>query len=125
MNIKKPTRKSCRSCAPKSKKGKTIRLPMDFMSRMAIALKILAHPQRLKIVESLQLGGVQPVYSLIDILKVPQPVVSIHLNVLKRAGIVSCQRRGRERWYRLEDPSALTILDCLRLKHKGLLKNRT
>jgi len=97
---------------------------MDFMKRMAIALKIIAHPQRLKIVESLQIGGVQPVYSLISILKVPQPVVSIHLNVLKKHGIVSCQRRGRERWYKLEDASCLTILDCLRMKHKGLLKER-
>lgn len=98
---------------------------MDYLKKMAVALKILAHPQRLKIVESLQIGGVQPVYCLIEILKVPQPVVSIHLNVLKRHGIVSCQRRGRERWYRLEDPSSLTILDCLRMKHKGLLKDRS
>ena len=51
--------------------------------------------------------------------RLPQATVSQHLNQLRRAGLVQAARRGKEMWYRIDDPSALTILDCIRRKQEA------
>jgi ArsR family transcriptional regulator, zinc-responsive transcriptional repressor len=43
------------------------------------------------------------VHELVDALRVPQPLVSQHLRVLKVAGVVEGERSGREVLYRLVD----------------------
>lgn len=87
---------------------------------MAGALKILAHPCRLKLVEILQREGELPVHVLIERLHVPQATISQHLNQMRRAGLVRAARKGKEVWYDIADPSALTILDCIRRKQGGI-----
>lgn len=94
-------------------------IPMELLERMAGALKILAHPCRLKLVEVLQRTGESPVHQIMERVRLPQATVSQHLNQLRRAGLVRATRRGREMWYGIADPSALTILDCIRRKQKG------
>jgi DNA-binding transcriptional ArsR family regulator len=91
-------------------------LSMDLLERMAGALKILAHPCRLKLAEVLQREGEAPVHVIITRLKLPQATISQHLNQMRRAGLVKASRRGKEVWYSISDPSALTILDCIRRK---------
>lgn len=93
-------------------------LPVELLERMAEVLKILAHAQRLKIVEYLQAHEEAPVHEITGWLDLPQPVASQHLNQLRRAGLVASSRRGKEVWYSISDPSALTILDCMRRKNK-------
>ena len=84
---------------------------------MAAALKILAHAHRLKMVEILQCEGEAPVHVVTERLNLPQATVSQHLNQMRRAGLVKTTRRGKEVWYSIADPSALTILECIRKKH--------
>ena len=91
-------------------------LTMEFLERMAGALKILAHPCRLKLVEVLQREGEAPGHVLIARLALPQATLSQHLNQMRRAGLVKANRRGKEVWYSIADPSALTILECIRKK---------
>jgi len=65
-------------------------------------LRALAAPVRIAIV--LQLRASQRcVHELVDVLGVPQPLVSQHLKILKAAGVVSGERSGREVLYRLAD----------------------
>jgi DNA-binding transcriptional ArsR family regulator len=97
-------------------------LPLEFLENVAQTLKVLSHAQRLKIVEVLQTRGPQPVHALQDALGLPQPLVSIHLTQMKRAGLLESERRRKEIWYRLSDPSTLTILDCIRKKYKAQQK---
>jgi DNA-binding transcriptional ArsR family regulator len=94
-------------------------LPVELLERMAGALKILAHVQRLKIVEILQREGDAPVHVIMGRLQLPQATISQHLNQMRRAGLVRAMRRGKEVWYGIADPSALTILDCIRKKSDG------
>ena len=94
-------------------------LPMELLERMAAALKVLAHPCRLKLVETLQREGKMPVHGLMAHLGQPQAATSQHLNQMRRAGLVKASRRGKEVWYEVADPSALTILDCIRRKRKS------
>lgn len=89
---------------------------MELLERMAGALKILAHVHRLKLVEILQREGEAPVHVLMERIGLPQATISQHLNQMRRAGLVRALRRGKEVWYSIADPSALTILDCIRKK---------
>lgn len=92
---------------------------MELLERMAGALKVLAHPCRLKMVETLQRQGAAPVHAVMAHLRLPQATISQHLNQLRRAGLVKAVRKGKEVWYEIADPSALIILDCIRKKQGG------
>src|ERR1700746_3459134 len=65
-------------------------------------LRALAAPVRIAIVLQL-LDSQRCVHELVDALRVPQPLVSQHLRVLKAAGVVEGERSGREVLYRLVD----------------------
>ncbi len=102
----------------KSNETKARELPVELLERMAEILKLLAHAHRLKIVEVLERDGELPVFELVNKLALPQAVTSQHLNAMKRVGLLQADRRGKEVWYSIADPRALTILDCIR-KKKG------
>jgi DNA-binding transcriptional ArsR family regulator len=68
----------------------------------------LADPTRRAILERLR-GGPMPVRDIADGLPVTRPAVSQHLGVLRQAGLVSAQRQGTSRLYRLE-PQGLDAL---------------
>jgi DNA-binding transcriptional ArsR family regulator len=61
----------------------------------------LAEPRRRTIVEILGRDGERTVTQLVDALDLPQPAVSKHLSVLRDAGLVGVEPRGRTRVYRL------------------------
>ena len=65
-------------------------------------LRALAAPVRIAIVLQLR-ESERCVHELVDALDVAQPLISQHLRVLKTAGVVEGERRGREVVYRLVD----------------------
>ncbi|SFQ01011.1 ArsR family transcriptional regulator [Amycolatopsis arida] len=65
-------------------------------------LRALAAPVRIAIVLQLR-DGHRCVHELVDALATAQPLISQHLRVLKAAGVVHGERRGREVVYRLVD----------------------
>ena len=83
---------------------------------MSMVLKLLAHPQRLRLIEILHRETEAPVHDLVSELQAPQSVVSQHLNQMRRLGLVEAARRGKEVWYRIGDPRSLTILNCIQGK---------
>lgn len=76
-------------------------------------LRALAAPVRIAIV--LQLRESQRcVHELAEALEVTQPLVSQHLRILKTAGVVRGQRRGREVVYHLvDDHLAHIVVDAV------------
>lgn len=72
-------------------------------------LRALAAPVRLAIVLQLRIGQ-RCVHELVEALGVAQPLVSQHLRVLKAAGVVQGQRRGREVVYHLVDDHPAQIV---------------
>jgi DNA-binding transcriptional ArsR family regulator len=60
----------------------------------------IAEPRRRQVLEVLA-GGERPVNDLVASLGWPQPQVSKHLGVLKKVGLVSVRRLGRQRVYRV------------------------
>jgi ArsR family transcriptional regulator len=76
--------------------------PQDALTEAGELLRALAAPVRIAIVMQLR-AGERCVHELVDALDVTQPLISQHLRVLKAAGVVHGQRRGREVAYRLAD----------------------
>lgn len=101
-----------RTHAAQSKEALSIKL----LERMADILKLLAHAHRLKIVEILEWTDGAPVFEITERLGASQAVTSQHLNAMKRVGLLHADRRGKEVWYSIADPRALTILNCIRKK---------
>lgn len=73
---------------------------------MAIRLKALADPTRLRMFSIISSSDEHCACDLTEPLGVAQPTVSHHLKVLHEAGLVSREQRGRWAYYRVE-PEAL------------------
>lgn len=80
--------------------------------------KALAHPTRLKILDILK-EGEKCVCEIVPALKMEQPNVSRHLNILKKEGILSSYKDGLRVIYKVNDPKVFELLDIC----KELLKN--
>ncbi|GAB2756812.1 ArsR/SmtB family transcription factor [Amycolatopsis magusensis] len=82
-------------------------------------LRALAAPVRISIVLQLR-DGDRCVHELVDSLEVAQPLISQHLRVLKAAGVVHGERRGREVVYRLvDDHLAHIVVDAVAHVQEG------
>src|SRR4030042_1404041 len=91
-------------------------------------LSAMAHPIRLKIIEKLRQGPCC-VCRIIPYVGGEQSNVTHHLAILKRAGILSSEKKGLEVWYEVTDPVIFEILDLIKyplikeLKRKNNLLN--
>ena len=78
----------------------------------AKVLKALAHPTRLWMAE--QLGeGERCVCEFVDAIDADFSTISKHLSVLKQAGIVSDDKRGKQVFYSLKVPCVLNFMSCV------------
>jgi ArsR family transcriptional regulator len=75
-------------------------------------LKALAHPARLWMVEKLHVGE-RCVCELVDGLELDFSTVSRHLLVLKNAGVVADDKRGKQVFYSLKVPCVLNFMHCV------------
>jgi DNA-binding transcriptional ArsR family regulator len=75
----------------------------------------IAEPRRRKIIDLLAAGGKErAVGDIVHTLRLPQPVVSKHLGVLRRVRIVSVNKRGRRRLYRLNPRELKPVHDWVK-----------
>ena len=82
-------------------------------------LRALAAPVRIAVVLQLR-DAPRCVHDLVDALDLPQPLVSQHLRVLKEAGVVRGERRGREVVYSLvDDHLAHIVVDAVAHAEEG------
>ena len=88
--------------------------PKDDFEHYARALKVLAHPQRLRIIAFLAQHTRAPVHKIQVALALSQSSVSMHLAQLRQMGLISTRRQGRESWYEIANPCCLNILNCMR-----------
>ncbi|MHC3472909.1 ArsR/SmtB family transcription factor [Streptomyces sp. 7R007] len=73
----------------------------------------LANATRREVLRLLRDGGPQPVQVLAGHFDMRRPSLSEHLRVLRDAGLVSEQRSGRQRIYRLEAAPLADVQDWL------------
>ena len=106
----------------------TARQPTDANDRnlqeLAALFKVVAHPVRLAILESL-LTGVKCVKQLNAPISVSQPNLSQHMSALRRAGLVDCESRGSLRCYYLLRPSLVKhLLETKPARHSTKPRSR-
>jgi ArsR family transcriptional regulator len=75
-------------------------------------LKALAHPTRLWIAEQLA-DGERCVCDLAETIDADFSTVSKHLSVLKHAGIIADEKRGKQVFYTLKVPCVLNFMGCI------------
>ncbi len=78
----------------------------------AHVLKALAHPTRLWIVERLA-DGEKCVCEFVNAVDADFSTVSRHLTVLKQAGIIRDEKRGKQVFYSLQVPCVLQFMHCV------------
>ena len=78
----------------------------------ARVIKAMAHPTRLFLVETLEQGE-RCVCELTELIDADISTVSRHLSVLREAGILACERRGQQVFYRLLTPCVLGFFSCI------------
>lgn len=75
-------------------------------------LKALAHPTRLWMAEQLA-EGERCVCEFVDAIDADFSTISKHLAVLRQAGIVEDDKRGKQVYYRLKVPCVLKFMSCI------------
>ncbi len=88
-------------------------IPMATLEQSAAVMRVLAHPHRLRICELLMAERVS-VNDLARHLSLASNAVSQHLNIMKAHGLVTCEREGKVVYYRVCDPRASWLLQCIR-----------
>jgi DNA-binding transcriptional ArsR family regulator len=85
----------------------------EITALQAEVLKVLANARRLEILHLLAAEPME-VGRLATELGAAQPNVSQHLAIMRAAGLVECDRTGREARYRLADPEVIVACDVMR-----------
>jgi DNA-binding transcriptional ArsR family regulator len=75
--------------------------------------KVLAHPTRIHIIETLRDGELS-VGSVLQNVKVEQANLSQHLSILRQSHLVVCRKEGNQVLYSLRDPLLVEVLDAMR-----------
>ena len=93
----------------------------DLLDEASEHLKVLGHPQRLRILDFLRENGESRVGEIVRKTKLPQAVASLHLNKMRRSGLVISRRDAREVYYWIATEIAQVVADTLHRKHERAL----
>ena len=97
-------------------------MPHGYLVQVSETIKIIGHPQRLRILEYIDLCGESTVGAIVEGTGGQQAAVSQHLNKMRLAGIISSRRDGKQVYYRELAESAVTILACMRRNYERTRK---
>lgn len=94
------------------------------MEAQAAVFKALAHPTRLFVVNELA-GGERCGCELTGMIGADKSTVSKHLSLLKRAGIITDEKRGNMVFYTLRARCVLSFLSCVEEMLEAQVKRMT
>jgi len=90
-------------------------IPFEKLEFIALILKTISHPIRLKIIEALESSeklNVQEISNYLDN-KIEQSLLSHHLIKMKDKGILECSKEGQFVYYRLIFKEMTNLLNCM------------
>ena len=88
-------------------------LEIDALNSAAECLRILAHPNRLQIVQMLLSGKKYSVNDIAEACGLAQPTTSDHLRLMQRCGFLASVRDGRTVYYEVAEPHLQDIMNCI------------
>ncbi|HEX7136932.1 MAG TPA: metalloregulator ArsR/SmtB family transcription factor [Vicinamibacterales bacterium] len=95
-----------------STKRRVVSLSPDALGLVAERFRILAEPQRLRLLQLLH-DGEKNVTELTEALQTTQPNVSKHLRLLQEAGLVGRRQAGNTVYCFIADPSVFDLCDLV------------
>jgi len=87
-------------------------LDSHFLEEVAVIIKVLGHPDRIRIVEYIGVSELN-VSDIQKHISLTQPVTSQHLRLMKDRGILKSRRDGTCVYYSLATPLVHKMLACL------------
>jgi len=85
---------------------------LEALGDAAECLRTLAHPHRLRMVQML-LQGEYTVGELAEACDLPSHMASEHLRLMQRCGLLTSEKDGRRRYYRVGEPHLESIMQCI------------
>ena len=79
----------------------------------AVLLKSIGHPIRVQIIIALSEKSVMTVTQLSDYLNIDQPVMSLHLAVLRNKHVIQVKKQGKKSLYSIADISVKQIINII------------
>ena len=95
------------------------RFPMSFLEGATGALRAVAHPIRLAIIDLLGKSPSLNVTEIHESLGIEQAVASHHLRIMKDKGLLSSQREGKNTFYSLKSPEVATFISLMEQLQKA------
>ena len=84
----------------------------EALELVAARFRVLADPARLRLL-NLLMEGERSVGALAEATELEQPVVSRHLAVLRREGVVARRAEGNRGFYRINDASVVQLCELV------------
>ena len=85
---------------------------LEILTELAERLRSMAHPLRLMIISVLKRGECS-VTELAKRLDLPIGSVSQHLKIMEHAGLLGCERRGRQAIYRIQASMVSSVCNAM------------
>ena len=79
----------------------------------ASILKALGHPIRVGIIRRIHENQILSVTEIQELLNISQPVISLHLGILKKKGIISSSKKGKQSLYFIQKKSIIQVIQIL------------
>ena len=76
-------------------------------------LKAIGHPIRVEIIRKIYENQILSVSEIQDLLNISQPVISLHLGILKKNGIINSSKEGKKSLYFIQKKSVTQVIQIL------------
>lgn len=86
---------------------------MDKNQNVAKLLKSIAHPIRIQIIRIIFEHNVLSVSEIQKLLCIDQPIISLHLGVLRKQGIIKAQKKGKSSHYFIVNNSVNQVIEII------------
>lgn len=93
-------------------------LSWESLEHAAECLKTIAHPVRLRMLETL-LTTRATVGELAEICEIASHQASEHLRLLRDRGLLESEREGRRTYHHVTEPAVASILECVERRFGG------
>ena len=101
------------SCIDMTAENVDILMEPSQFEEAAYLLRSLANEVRLQVVTTLARVGEMSVTELQESTGYEQSLLSHHLTGMRARGVLSCRRRGKNRFYSIRDPRVVKVLKCV------------
>ena len=83
------------------------------LTNTANILKTIGHPIRVEIIRQIYENQILSVSAIQELLNISQPVISLHLGILRKKGIINSSKKGKQSLYFIQKKSVPQVIQIL------------